>query len=115
MAKEALTLAHLADGDIERQVNDALQKASQAIDASDNPKASAKVTLEVKLSSDSDNFRTVASSVKLTAPAPASKKEVFPVNRVNDVRIMTVDPELKDDQLQLPGVADLNQKRATQA
>ena len=115
--KQALTLSHLSDGEVLRKLNDAIQEASQALDDTDNPKATAKVTLEIKLSSDasSGNFRTVASSVKLTAPTPGAKKEVFPVNNINGSRIMTVDPELKDDQLQLPGVADLNQKRAAQA
>ena len=117
MAKEALTLAHIAEGDLLRKINDAIQEASQALDDSDNPKATAKVQVEIKLTSDtsSGNFRTLQSSVKLTAPAPAAKREVFPVNNINGQRLMTVDPELKDDQLALPGVANLADKRAANA
>ncbi len=114
MAKEALTLSHLSDGEVLRKLNDAIQEASQALDDTDNPKATAKVTLEIKLSSDTSggNFRTVASAIKVTAPAPAAKKEIFPVNNINGSRLMTVDLELKDDQLQLPGVTSLADKRA---
>lgn len=113
--KEPLTIAHLADGEVLAELNRKIQDASAALDATDNPKAVAKISLDIKISAEGDNFRKVATAIKLTAPAPAAKAEILAVNTIDSQRVITVDPDLKDDQLPLPGVADINRKRAAQA
>ena len=47
--KEPLTIAHLADGEVIAELNRKIQDASAALDATDNPKAVAKISLDIKL------------------------------------------------------------------
>ena len=111
MNRELLTIDHLNEGRLVAQINEAIQAASRAIDESDNPKAIAKIAVEIKIAPEGDNFRKVTSAVKISAPAPAAKAEILAVNAIDGVRGI-VASDVIEDQLSLPGVANIAARRA---
>jgi hypothetical protein len=113
MEKQPLTLENLDGGRFLDRINAKIVEASASLDQVDNPKAKAEVVIKLVIANadDDGDFRTVTPSLTTKEPAQPTQAKLYPVRNMGGQRVIVVDPEQDGDQMKLPGVASLDERR----
>lgn len=91
--KQALTLENFQAGAILKEFNAKIQEANAALDAAENPKAKAEITLKFELApaGEGGHFRAVAATITAKAPSRPKKLDLLGVQTVDGKRVLVVD------------------------
>jgi hypothetical protein len=109
MAKVALTLQNLQDGNFLDQINEQIAVANLAVGASNDAKAKAEIVVKIVIESgDADDcFRKITPSIAVKAPPLPKKSTIYPVAIINGKRVIAVDPTQDGEQMKMPGVTPI--------